>query len=105
MRAERGEFALTSEPEGVDLSAVHAFLPRAYHADVYVLEAYRGQRLVRWLVDSILKHPDLQTLRRFSLVWPSVERRGAKARGSAERRDVENHRPAPTSLCRRHLVP
>ena len=111
MREERGDFFITSDPNAVDLSAVHAFLTRSYWsegvpaslvaraiagsipfslfhgtaqigfarvitdratygylADVYVLEAYRGQGLGRWLIDCILKHPDLQTLRRFSLV-------------------------------------
>ena len=39
-----------------------------YLADVYVLEAYRGQGLGRWLVDVIMAHPDLQGLRRMGLV-------------------------------------
>lgn len=111
MKAERGEFSITTDPSAVDIEAVHAFLTRAYWsegipaelvaraiagsipfslfhgtkqigfarvitdrttfgylADVYVLEAYRGQGLGRWLVECILQHPDLQTLRRFALV-------------------------------------
>jgi N-acetylglutamate synthase-like GNAT family acetyltransferase len=40
----------------------------AYLADVYVLEAHRGRGVARWLVDTILAHPALQGLRRFSLV-------------------------------------
>jgi GNAT superfamily N-acetyltransferase len=40
----------------------------AYLADVYVLEAHRGQHLSRWLMDSIVAHPDLSGLRRFMLV-------------------------------------
>ncbi len=39
-----------------------------YLADVYVLEDYRGQGLGRWLVDVIMQHEDLQSLRRFALV-------------------------------------
>jgi uncharacterized membrane protein/predicted N-acetyltransferase YhbS len=31
----------------------------AYLADVYVLEAYRGRGLGRWLVECVLAHPDL----------------------------------------------
>src|SRR5690242_20494443 len=39
----------------------------AYLADVFVLEAERGQGLGRWLVESILAHPGLQGLRRWLL--------------------------------------
>ena len=40
----------------------------AYLADVFILEEYRGQGLSKWLIESILKHPDLQGLRRWLLV-------------------------------------
>ncbi len=39
----------------------------AYVADVYVLEEYRGRGLARWLMETILAHPDLQGLRRWLL--------------------------------------
>jgi GNAT superfamily N-acetyltransferase len=39
----------------------------AYLADVYVLEAHRGQGLSRRLVEQIQAHPELQGLRRFLL--------------------------------------
>lgn len=39
----------------------------AYLADVYVLEAHRGQGLSKRLVAAIQAHPDLQGLRRFML--------------------------------------
>jgi GNAT superfamily N-acetyltransferase len=39
----------------------------AYLADVFVLEDCRGRGLGHWLVESILLHPQLQGLRRFSL--------------------------------------
>ncbi|EAY31929.1 GNAT family N-acetyltransferase [Microscilla marina] len=39
----------------------------AYLADVFVLEAYRGHGLAKWLVQSIRQHPDLQGLRRWML--------------------------------------
>ena len=39
----------------------------AYLADVFIDEAYRGQGLSKWLMEEILKHPDLQGLRRMML--------------------------------------
>jgi GNAT superfamily N-acetyltransferase len=39
----------------------------AYLADVYVLEAHRGQGLSKWLIEVVRAHPDLQGLRRFLL--------------------------------------
>lgn len=36
-------------------------------ADVYVLEAHRGQGLSKWLMEEIVAHEDLQGLRRFML--------------------------------------
>jgi ribosomal protein S18 acetylase RimI-like enzyme len=106
----RGEFTISTDPDAVDLDAVHAFLstsywaegmPRetferaiagsipfsifrgdeqvgfarvitdratfAYLSDVYILESYRGRGLAVFLMDTIMAHPDLQGLRRFSL--------------------------------------
>jgi ribosomal protein S18 acetylase RimI-like enzyme len=40
----------------------------AYLCDVYVLSELRGLGLGHWLMDCVLAHPDLQGLRRFSLV-------------------------------------
>jgi len=39
----------------------------AYLSDVYILEEYRGRGLARRLMDTVMAHPDLQGLRRFSL--------------------------------------
>lgn len=39
----------------------------AYLADVYVLEAYRGRGLGRWLMECITAYPELQGLRRWLL--------------------------------------
>ena len=39
----------------------------AYLADVYVLEAHRGQGLSKWLIGTVRAHADLQGLRRFML--------------------------------------
>ncbi len=40
----------------------------AYLGDVYILEAYQGQGLGKWLMQTIVSHPDLQGLRRWMLV-------------------------------------
>jgi GNAT superfamily N-acetyltransferase len=40
----------------------------AYVADVYVLEEHRGRGLARWLMETVLAHPDLQGLRRWMLI-------------------------------------
>ncbi len=40
----------------------------AYLADVFVLETHRGLGLSKWLMQCILAHPELQHLRRWSLV-------------------------------------
>jgi GNAT superfamily N-acetyltransferase len=46
----------------------------AYLCDVYVLEEFRGQGLGRWLMQTVLRHPELQGLRRFSLVTRDAHR-------------------------------
>lgn len=40
----------------------------AYLADVFILESHRGRGLGKWLMEVIRSHPDLQNLRRWSLV-------------------------------------
>lgn len=40
----------------------------AYLCDVYVLEKHQRRGLGRWLIETVMAHPDLQGLRRFSLV-------------------------------------
>jgi len=39
----------------------------AYLADVFITPAYRKQSLSKWLVQSILQHPELQHLKRWLL--------------------------------------
>ena len=39
----------------------------AYLCDVYVLETHRGHGLAKQLMDRVMKHPDLQGLRRMML--------------------------------------
>jgi GNAT superfamily N-acetyltransferase len=40
----------------------------AYLCDVYVLETHQGRGLGKWLIETVMAHPDLQGLRRFQLV-------------------------------------
>jgi GNAT superfamily N-acetyltransferase len=39
----------------------------AYLADVFVLEEHRGKDLGKWLVETVLSHPELHGLRRWML--------------------------------------
>ncbi len=39
----------------------------AYIGDVFVLDGYRGRGLSKWLMETILAHPELQGLRRWVL--------------------------------------
>jgi GNAT superfamily N-acetyltransferase len=40
----------------------------AYLADVFVLDEFRGLGLGKWLMECIMAHPQLQSLRRWALV-------------------------------------
>ncbi len=61
---------------GVYAAAVQVGLTRvitdfttfAYLTDVYVEEEHQGRGLAAWMVEFILRHPDLQNLRRLLLV-------------------------------------
>ena len=39
----------------------------AYLCDVFIHEEYRGRSLGKWLMETVLGHPDLQGLRRWTL--------------------------------------
>lgn len=39
----------------------------AYIGDVFILEKYRGRGLSKWLMETIVSHPELQNLRRWIL--------------------------------------
>lgn len=43
------------------------FTSFAYLGNVFVLEEYRGQGLSKWLMETIMNHPDLQMIRRWLL--------------------------------------
>ena len=45
----------------------------AYLCDVYVLPSHRGHGLGEWLIETVMSHPDLQGLRRFSLVTKDAQ--------------------------------
>lgn len=40
----------------------------AYLCDVMIADSYRGQGLGKWLVDSMLAHPEVQSVRRWLLI-------------------------------------
>ncbi|MVO10944.1 GNAT family N-acetyltransferase [Flavobacterium sp. TP390] len=40
----------------------------AYLGDVYIFEAYRGKGLSKWLMETIMTHPNLKGLRRWILL-------------------------------------
>lgn len=46
----------------------------AYLGDVFILPAYRGRGLSKWLMECILAHPDLQGLRRWILATRDAHR-------------------------------
>lgn len=48
--------------------AITDFATIAYLGDVYILEEYRGLGLSKWLIETVMNHPDLQGLRRWILL-------------------------------------
>jgi GNAT superfamily N-acetyltransferase len=44
------------------------FATYAYLSDVFILQPHRGKGLSKWLIKEIIEHPELQGLRRFTLV-------------------------------------
>lgn len=60
-----------------------------YIADVYVLPEFRGRGLARWLMETVLAHPDVRGLRRLHLVTRDAHRLyadvGFRPLGSPER--------------------
>jgi GNAT superfamily N-acetyltransferase len=65
----------------------------AYIADVFVLPADRGKGLGRWLVETMLAHPELQGLRRWLL--------GTRSAHGLYRRCGFGEPPAPFSFLER----
>ncbi len=44
------------------------FATIAYLGDVFVLQAYRGRGLSKWMMECVLQHPSVQGLRRWILL-------------------------------------
>jgi len=44
------------------------FATFAYIGDVFIIESFRGHGLGKWIMQSIMQHPRLQALRRWSLL-------------------------------------
>lgn len=62
-------FGLFDEEEQIGFARVITdYTAIGYLADVFVLETHQGRGLGTFLVESVLAHPELQTLRRFILV-------------------------------------
>jgi ribosomal protein S18 acetylase RimI-like enzyme len=70
-RSLLGSLAFGLFHRGTQVGLARAVTDRAtfaYLCDVYVLEEHQGRGLGRWLIETVMTHPDLQGLRRFSLV-------------------------------------
>ena len=72
-----------------------------YLADVYILEPYRGQGLGQWLVQTILSHPELKSLRRWFLLTRDMQPLYAKCGFTATPRPqdvMERIQPYPQNV-------
>jgi len=68
----------------------------AYLCDVYVVPEHRGRGLGEWLMATVMSHPDLQGLRRFSLVTKDAQelyRKFGFAEVAVDGRHMEIARP------------
>lgn len=62
-------FGVYCGPEQVGFARVITdYTTFAYLADVFIDESHRGKGLGKWLVETIVGHPELQGLRRFALM-------------------------------------
>jgi GNAT superfamily N-acetyltransferase len=57
----------TSEKQIGFARVVTDYATFAYIGDVFILNEYRGQGLSKWLMETIVSHPELQGLRRWIL--------------------------------------
>lgn len=68
----------------------------AYLCDVFILEEYRGLGLSKWLMECVVKHPELQGLRRWTLATRDAHglyRKIGFTELKAPDRFMELHRP------------
>src|SRR5947199_8627279 len=85
-------FGLYAGPRQIGLARVISdFTTFAYLCDVYVLPELRGKGLGRWLMECVLAHPDLQGLRRFTLVTRDAHEL-YRPFGFTEVKSLERHR-------------
>jgi GNAT superfamily N-acetyltransferase len=62
-------FSLREEDRQIGFARlITDFVTYAYLCDVYIVEERRGRGLGSWLIDSILEHPDLKSLKRIALI-------------------------------------
>lgn len=62
-------FAVYTQDKQVAFARVISdFATYAYIGDVFVIEAYRGHGLGKWMMECIRQHPQLQGLRRWTLL-------------------------------------
>lgn len=76
--------------------AISDYATFAYLADVFVVEEFRGRGLAMWLMQCIMEHPELQGLRRWSLVTRdahSLYRKFGFRELSVPDRWMERHEP------------
>ena len=62
----------------------------AYLCDVYVLESHRGRGLGKWLIQCVMAHPSIPSLRRFNLATQDAHSLYAR-HGFKPLRHPENH--------------
>ncbi|MBK8611311.1 MAG: GNAT family N-acetyltransferase [Chitinophagaceae bacterium] len=65
-KPENGKLAFGNKQIGF-ARVVTDYASFAYLADVFIIEAFRGKGLSKWLMEEIMAHPDLQGLRRWML--------------------------------------
>jgi GNAT superfamily N-acetyltransferase len=62
-------FGVYDGPRQIGLARIVSdYTTFAWLCDVFIHEDYRGRGIGKWLLETILAHPDLQGLRRFLLV-------------------------------------
>ena len=92
-------FGLFHDQQQIGLARVISdFATYAYLCDVYILDQYRGQGLGTWLIDCVLKHPDLRDIVKFSLVTRDAQalyRKFGFAEVTDPRRYMNLRRPQP----------
>lgn len=69
-RSLRGSICFSLLDDGRQVGFARVVSDRAtfaFLADVFILPDYRGRGLARWLLESVVSHPELQGLRRWML--------------------------------------